>query len=155
MVNDVIKIAISQLQVQEEPKGSNWGKDVQKYLNSVGLNFPAAWCMAFVYWCYNEYYKAAAAKNPLIKTGGVLAQWNKIGKEYKFTSNPAAGDIFIMKFKNGLGHAGLVEFVDDKGILHTIEGNTNDEGVRDGFEVCRRTRMQPTIFGYIRTIKTT
>lgn len=152
MTKDVIDIAISQLNVQEEPRGSNWGKDVQKYLNSVGLNFPAAWCMAFVYWCFREYYKKTGEKNPLIKTGHVQNQWNKVGKQYKFASNPKAGDIFIMKFPNGLGHAGIVEFVDDKGILHTIEGNTNDEGVREGFEVCRRTRMQPTIQGYIRVI---
>lgn len=152
MVKDLLQIFISQLGVEEVPRGSNWGTDIQKYLKSVSLPYPAAWCMAFVYWCFLEYYTKIGQKTPLYKTGHVLTQWNKMGKQYKFTSNPKAGDIFIMKFPNGLGHAGVVEFVDDKGILHTIEGNTNDEGVRDGFEVCRRTRMQPTIHGYIRVI---
>jgi len=28
----------------------------------------------------------------------------------------------------------------DGGTIQTIEGNTNDEGSREGYEVCRRTR---------------
>ena len=36
-------------------------------------------------------------------------------------------------------HTGIVLFADND-IFHTIEGNTNDEGSREGYEVCRRTR---------------
>jgi len=32
----------------EKPKGSNWGKEVQEMLKSVGINFPAPWCAAYV-----------------------------------------------------------------------------------------------------------
>ena len=86
-----IEIAIGQIGVEEVPRGSNWGTDVKKYLNSVGINFPASWCMAFVYWCCKE------AGVSLFKTGGVLAQWNKTPKENKSTT-PVAGSIFIMDF---------------------------------------------------------
>jgi hypothetical protein len=38
-------------------------------------------------------------------------------------------------------HAGIVTGVElAKGIFYTIEGNTNDEGNREGYEVCMRTR---------------
>ena len=36
----LLSIARSQVGNQEMPKGSNWGKHVQKYLASVGITFP-------------------------------------------------------------------------------------------------------------------
>lgn len=137
----LLEIAQSQIGVQEEPKGSNWGKDVKKYLNSVGINFPASWCMAFVYWCFKE------AGLPAIKTGGVLAAWNK-GKQYRVLT-PQPGDVFIMDYGKGLGHTGIIERVVGED-LHTIEGNTNDTGSREGYEVCRRVRHFKKIKGYLR-----
>lgn len=139
-----LEIAISQLGVEETPRGSNWGEPVKTYLKSVGINFPASWCMAFVYWCC----KQANPMTPLIRTGGVLAQWNRIDKKYRFTS-PKVGDIFIMDFGGGLGHTGFVERIEGD-TLHTIEGNTNDTGSREGYEVCRRTRKINKMKGFIR-----
>jgi hypothetical protein len=38
-------------------------------------------------------------------------------------------------------HTGIVIDIDIvKGTFYTIEGNTNDEGNREGYEVCKRTR---------------
>ena len=36
-------------------------------------------------------------------------------------------------------HVGIVIKAEDQ-IIHTIEGNTNDEGSREGYEVCKRIR---------------
>lgn len=141
-----IEIAISQLDKCEIPKGSNWGPDVEAYLKSVGINFPASWCMAFVYWCV----KTSGMVNPLVKTGGVLNQWNKIDKKYKF-KEPKAGDVFIQDHGKGLGHTGFVEKVQGDKIF-TIEGNTNDTGSREGYEVCRRVRDIKSCIGFIRII---
>ena len=137
----LIEIAQSQIGLEEEPKYSNWGKDVKKYLNSVGINFPASWCMAFVYWCHKE------AGLPAIRTGGVLAAWNR-GKQYRVLT-PQPGDVFIMDYGKGLGHTGIIESIDGED-LHTIEGNTNDTGSREGYEVCRRVRHVSKIKGYLR-----
>ncbi len=137
----LLEIAQSQIGVQEEPKGSNWGKDVKKYLNSVGINFPASWCMAFVYWCFKE------ARIPAIKTGGVLAAWNK-GKQYRVPT-PQPGDVFIIDYGKGLGHTGIIERIEGE-YLHTIEGNTNDTGSREGYEVCRRIRLKNKMKGFLR-----
>ena len=134
---------------EEVPRGSNWGEHVKKYLNSVGINFPASWCMAFVFWCAREAAHANDKPAALVNTGGVLAQWNQCNPHLKVLRNPAPGDIFIMDFGKGLGHTGFVEKVEGD-ILHTIEGNTNDEGSREGYEVCRRLRKTSAIKGYIR-----
>ena len=44
-----LAVAVSQIGVEETPRGSNWGVPVKDYLISVGINFPASWCMAFIY----------------------------------------------------------------------------------------------------------
>jgi len=144
-----LKVAITQLGQAEKPLGSNWGKPVQDYLKSVGLNFPASWCLAFLYWCFEEASKQQKVVNPLVKTGGVLNLWNKADKKYRVLGEPQAGDIFIMNFGKGLGHTGIVEKV-DKTFVYTIDGNTNDSGSREGIEVCRKQRPRNKIVGYLR-----
>jgi hypothetical protein len=142
--------AIAQLGVQEVPKNSNSGPQVNAYLKRIGLGPGYAWCMAFVYWCVDEAANELKLKNPLVKTGGVMLQYNttKLRKLPNRSKGIKAGDIFIMEFANGTGHTGIVEKV-GKGLVYTIEGNTNDEGSRDGYEVARRERTISSIKGFI------
>lgn len=147
LAKQTIISAITQLGVEEVPKGSNAGTDVEKYLASVGLGKGYSWCMAFVYWNVLQACKKLAIPTPLLKTGGVLAQYNN-PKNHKSTA-PQQGDIFIMDFGKGTGHTGIVEYVLND-TIHTIEGNTNDNGSREGYEVCRRVRKIASIKGYIR-----
>ncbi len=52
---------------------------------------------------------------------------------------PQAGDVAI--FLPNLSHMGIVELYDrSKGVIHTIEGNTDPSGGRDGDGIYRRTR---------------
>jgi uncharacterized protein (TIGR02594 family) len=141
-----LKIAISQLGQHENPLGSNWGTPVKEYLASVGINFPAAWCAAFVYWCF----KQANTNVPLVKTAGVLNHWNTADKKYRVT-DPQPGDIFIMDYGKGLGHTGFVEKVDAT-FIYTVEGNSNDSGSREGIEVTRKQRPRTKIKGYLRYV---
>ena len=144
-----LEVAKKEVGNEEIPRGSNWGPDVKKYLNSVGINFPAPWCMAFVYWCFSQAAERMAVKNQLVKTGGVMQHWNKAPK-FRVV-HPQPGDIFIMDYGKGLGHTGIVVKVNADSV-ETIEGNTNDEGSREGFEVCTRVRSKSRIKGYLRYI---
>ncbi|MFC4230572.1 CHAP domain-containing protein [Parasediminibacterium paludis] len=150
-MSKALEVAQTQMGLQEIPKGSNWGPHVQTYLASVGIDFPASWCMAFVYWCTSEAAKMLGKPNPLVKTGGVLRQWNEINPAYKVKGAPQPGDIFIMDFGKGMGHTGFVTKVYDERI-ETIEGNSNDDGSREGYEVCSKPggRKISTIKGFIR-----
>lgn len=140
-----LEIAIGEIGKKEIPLGSNWGEHVKKYLHSVGIDFPASWCMAFVYWCCQQVQPV----NPLVKTGGVLRQWNEIDPKYKF-KEPKQGDIFIMDFGKGLGHTGFIEAVEGE-YISTIEGNaTTASGSREGIEVCRKKRKISACKGFIR-----
>jgi CHAP domain-containing protein len=145
-----LAIAITQIGQEEKPRGSNWGEPVKSYLASVGINFPASWCMAFMYWCFKQAAKELGITTPLYKTGGVLNAWNKAPTAIKVI-DPQPGDIFIQDHGHGLGHTGIVEKMEGD-VVHTIEGNTNDTGSREGFEVCRRTRKKASIVGYLRYV---
>jgi len=146
-----LDVAISQLGVHERAEHDNKGVEVEKYLASVGLGGGYSWCMAFVYWCTKESAASQGVLPPLKKTGGVLAQWNGIDKKYKFKT-PEPGDIFIMDFGGGKGHTGFVEKVSN-GRIYTVEGNSNDDGSRDGTKVCRKPngRKISSCIGFIRT----
>mgnify|MGYP003424968801 CR=1 FL=1 len=142
-----LQIAITQIGQDEKPHGSNWGEPVKSYLASVGLNFAASWCMAFLYWCFTKAAMSLKVVNTAIKSGGVLHVWNTSPKEYR-AAKPSVGSIFIMSFGNGLGHTGIVEKF-DANFIYTIEGNTNDTGNREGIEVCRKKRARNSIKGYL------
>lgn len=143
MINKVLEIAKSQIGVRELT-GNNDGPAVEKYLASVGLGKGYAWCMSFVYWCCKEAY--GKDNNPLVKTGGVLREWNET--KLKKSTVPVVGSIFIMDFGKGTGHTGFVTAINVDSIS-TIEGNTNDGGSREGIGVFARTRKISSIKGYI------
>lgn len=143
-----LAMAITQLNVSESPKGSNSGKQVNEYLKAVGLNPGYSWCMAFVYWCFSEAAQELSVTNPMIKTGGVMRQWNETSVTRRH-SQPQVGDIMILDLGKGLGHTGIVQQVEGSTIW-TIEGNTNDDGAREGYEVARRKRKVSACKGFIR-----
>jgi hypothetical protein len=149
------EIATTQLGVRETGN-SNSGPEVNQYLKSVDLSPGNPWCMGFVYWCYNQAAAQLGVTNFLIRTGSVLHQWNEQQAPRKIVldkvlKNPAiiqTGAVFIMDFGKGMGHTGLVERIHN-GVVETIEGNTNDDGSREGYEVCRRSRKLASIKGFI------
>lgn len=147
LAKKVLEIALTQLGVEEKPRNTNSGPEVNEYLKSVGLGAGFSWCMAFVYWCVVQACKELNATNPLIKTGGVLKMWNEC-KQLR-QSEPTEGAIFIMDLGRGLGHTGFVESYDTI-FIYTIEGNTNSLGSREGYQVAKRKRLRSTIRGYLK-----
>lgn len=156
-----LAIAISRIGVKENPIGSNWGHPVQDYLARVKTHTPAPWCMAFVYTCFDDAAQELGMPCPLICTPGVLDAWHRAGDLYKFVVDaggnlgiqrfPQPGDIFLMDLGGGKGHCGIIEMVTGYPDLGTIDGNTNAEGGREGFEVERKTRHdRKPIIGYLR-----
>jgi len=149
LMQKTLEIATSQIGVMEQPAGSNRGPQVDEYVRRVGLN-PAGkhpWCVAFLFFCVDEAAKSLGRNNPMIKTGGVLDHWARAGAQgiprvtkAKAEQNPALvkpGHIFTIDTGGGQGHAGFVLQVTD-GKLITVEGNTNDNGSREGIGVFRR-----------------
>jgi CHAP domain-containing protein len=147
LAQKTLEIATAQVGVEEMPRNSNSGPEVEIYLRSVGLAKGYPWCMAFIYWCTQKAALQIGAKNPLKKTGGVLDQYNS--RPLLVKKVPLPGDIFIIDLKEGLGHAGIVDKVTGT-TIYTIEGNTNDNGGREGYKVSKRKRDIKSIKGFLR-----
>jgi hypothetical protein len=147
LAQKTLEIAIAQIGVEEIPRNSNSGPEVEIYLKSVGLTKGYSWCMAFVYWCTQKAALQIVVKNPLKRTGGVLDQYNS--RPLLVHPTPQAGDIFILDLGKGLGHTGIVEKVVGNTIF-TIEGNTNNDGSREGYKVARRKRDINSIKAFLR-----
>jgi len=140
---EALKVAVSQLGVMEKPLGSNRGPEVDKYLASVGLGPGQFWCMAFVYYCFNKAAEKLDRNNPLVKTGHCMTHWNSTNGKKIIASNAVnnpslvkPGQIFIINTGGSSGHTGIVEKLEG-GFLHTIEGNSNTSGSRNGIGVFR------------------
>jgi len=80
-------------------------------------------------WCLFVPTVAAAAKRAGLFMPGSAA-WS-----------PPPGSMFLLRGgAYGYLHVGIVEWA-DRDIMRTIEGNTNENGGANGYEVARRTRM--------------
>jgi hypothetical protein len=146
LLTEAVKAAITQIGVMEDPPGSNRGPEVDQYLVSVGLPPGLFWCAAFVYWCFDKASVKSGKKNPLVKTGHVMTHWNKTTGKKIITADAVnkpslikPGHIFIMNTGGSSGHTGIVEKVEG-GFVHTIEGNSNNAGSRNGIGVFRLQR---------------
>jgi hypothetical protein len=151
LLSETLEVALSQIGVTESPPGSNRGPEVDEYIRRVGLNPKGqfAWCAAFVYFCFDEASKKLGQVNPVVRTGGVLDHWERARAKgiprlsaSKAVQDPELvqpGHIFIIDTGDagGAGHTGLVLEVNG-GKLITIEGNTNDNGSREGVGVFKR-----------------
>jgi hypothetical protein len=139
-LSEVLNIALSQVGVQEEPKNSNWGPRVCEYLKIAGINVPAPWCMAFVVWCH-RFAGVDRKQLPVTASCTYLLNWAR--EQGKLTKQPRPGDIFLLLRPGGKTsfHTGIIRNVSPL-YFGTVEGNSNDAGSAEGYEVCRRTRRR-------------
>jgi hypothetical protein len=151
LIRRMIEIASSQVGVREDPIGSNRGEQVDAYLRRCGLDpeeASYAWCVAFVYWCFDEAANQLGHDNDMPKTAGVHDLWNRLGEAGRTRLTPGQaqrnpelikpGMMFFIDTGGGFGHAGIIKAVEGA-VLRTIEGNTTDrEGSREGIGVFER-----------------
>ncbi len=135
---------------EDYEKGSwtNWGPEVKEFLFAAGLDKPAPWCAAFVNWCAE---KAAADHNRTSPLEDVrlqayvqsYADWAKVNDLFIPAEDTGPGDLFVLYYPSleRFAHIGFTEEVNEQeGWYTTIEGNTNDDAVREGYEVATRRR---------------
>lgn len=120
---------------------TKYGKEMHDVYPSV-MDFPAAWCDAFVDWCF---YKAYGASNAKALIGGNFNDYTPSSAQlYKnknawYTSNPKVGDQIFFKNSTRICHTGIVYKVDSN-YVYTIEGNTSGASgvVANGGGVCKK-----------------
>ena len=156
-----LDVAASQVGVREHPRGSNRGPEVDQYLDSVSTDLRGQpWCMAFIYWCFGQAATELGVPNPAPRTASVHRSWEMaqrpgvtVVKHDQAVRDPTLvrpGMIFHIDTGGRTGHAGFVVDVVG-GKLVTIEGNTNDDGSREGIGVFNRTsrRISSISLGFV------
>lgn len=131
---------------------TKYGRDMHKLYPSV-MDFPAAWCDAFVDWCFQKAYGVSNAKGLL---GGDFNDYTPSSAQlYKnkgaWGSEPKLGAQIFFKNGSRICHTGLVYDFDTK-YVYTVEGNTSGASgvVANGGGVCKKKylRTNSKIAGY-------
>jgi Putative peptidoglycan binding domain len=143
----VVEYAAAQLAVHpRETGGENRGPWVRLYMQ--GHSGPAfLWCAGFASFVLSQAAESLQVDKPVdgsFSCDSLAAQAREAGRFLAETdADPAtvpAGSIFLVRRTAAdWTHAGIVTEADADG-FDTIEGNTNDDGLREGTEVCARRR---------------
>jgi len=134
----------------KETGSSNRGPRVDQYQRASWLEEKdwGAWCATFVCWCIRETLKATGTKETSgfkrPRTAGAFdfERWSLAQDATTATRKPAGkdiqrGDLIIWRFSHisiALGPP------DSKGMLQTVDGNSNAKGSRTGGMVCTPIR---------------
>lgn len=159
LATKIVELARKEIGV-EEVDGSNCGQRVNEYKAATWLQPDLAWpwCAAFVCWLVREAMnetgvkQTAGFKRPRTAGAWDFENWSKNQDNTTWTLKPhngdiQPGDIVIFTFSH-IGIAISAPFPD--GTVHTIEGNTDERGSREGGGVFRKTRKLSQIRSRIR-----
>lgn len=109
---------------------TKYGYEMHKLYPQI-MDFPAAWCDAFVDWCfYKSYGKEEATKMLCGRFDDYTVASAQLYKNNKrwVTDKPIPGDQIFFKNSSRICHTGLVYKV-DKRYVYTIEGNTSNKEI--------------------------
>jgi peptidoglycan hydrolase-like protein with peptidoglycan-binding domain len=136
--------------LQQSPReigGQNRGPWVRLYMNGKeGSDWP--WCAGFVSFILKQACLSLDTSLPLTtsvscdtlaanaKEKGIFLAGSQITNKNQITP----GSLFLKRrTSQDWVHTGIIVRAEDE-VFETIEGNTNDDGNREGYEVCRRIR---------------
>lgn len=143
----VIKAAQAYLGKQEKTGNAGFKDPVfEQKMRAVGFQTGHSWCAYFTELVWMEALAGIdhvkyRSLSKLFSPSAVATFANfKASGLFLTGTTPKPGAVAIWRYGTGWsGHAGIVETV-APGSFTSIEGNTNDEGSREGYEVARRKR---------------
>lgn len=140
-------LQLLELTVGAREEGVNDGQFVRVVQRATGNGPPDPWCASYV-----SLIGALATHGqwPLPMTASCDVILQHAIKHGLIVKEPAPADLFlVLKSPSDAIHVGFVTSVTPTEI-GTIEGNSNNEGGREGYGVVRRTRPRSSSLAYIR-----
>lgn len=143
----LVVVAASQVGVRETKP--NDGPEIREYLRTTGNKAGDPWCAAFVAWCAKQAFPEGGWLLPLTASCHALFEAGK--KHGMVYHDPLPNDVMIVYFPtlSRYAHTGIVTSATPSEI-HTIEGNTNPNGGREGYGVFERVRTRSPRIKYLR-----
>ena len=142
-----IEIAQKYIGVSEQPVGRNCGPLIDRWNTLVNAPVGSYWCASFVRGVAAEWENKSGLDWPLCFSADCDV-WLAVAKKHGALHRaPMAGDLVLLvkTLKNGTQdafHIGIVEGQDENGIWYSIEGNSNNDGSRNGYEVAHRPLLR-------------
>lgn len=143
----VAEFAVAHLKMHpREFGGDNRGPWVRLYMKGVDGPYQY-WCAGFVSFCMKQAAEALNISLPIQTSPSCDTLAAQAKREGIFVSerdvdpeNLPEGSIFLVRnTSTDWTHTGIVTTAGER-VFRTIEGNTNDDGGRNGYEVCARSR---------------
>jgi hypothetical protein len=143
-------VAYAQQHLRQHPReigGQNKGPWVRLYMDGhEGTEW--AWCAGFACFCLNQACQRLETALPIMPSFScnslaASAKDHRVFLGEAFVTEAmqiAPGSFFLVRrTSTDWTHTGIVVSA-EREVISTIEGNTNDDGHREGYEVCARTR---------------
>lgn len=134
----VLNTLRSELGAEEEPRGSNRGPKIKKYLAATGLPEGYPWCAAVIAWAGREAASESGFVWPLPLSADCDVLLAAARKLNILKTKPQPGDLgLVLRSTYDATHVFMVEEVNADGSLQTLEGNSNTNGSREGYKMVR------------------
>ena len=139
-----VEIAQKYIGTQEQPIGSNCGPLIDRWNTNVNAPVGSYWCASFVSGVALEWESKSGLDWPICLSADCDV-WLAVAKKYGILHrSPQAGDLMLLvktlsNVRQDAFHIGIVEGKDEGTIWKSIEGNSNDDGSRNGYEVAHRS----------------
>ena len=143
-------VAYAQQHLQQHPReigGQNKGPWVRLYMDGhEGTEW--AWCAGFACFCLKQACQSLGGSLPIVPSFSCDSLAASAKERGRFLQEPSATDrtkitpgsfFLVRRTSTDWIHTGIVVRA-EREIITTIEGNTNDDGSREGYEVCARMR---------------
>jgi hypothetical protein len=143
-------VAYARQHLREHPRevgGQNCGPWVRLYMDgNEGADWP--WCAGFVSYLLEQACRTIGAPLPLetsFSCDWLASSAQQSGifvteRQARSSTRITPGSVFLVRrTSTDWTHTGIV-LRPEGDVFHTIEGNTNDDGHREGYEVCQRVR---------------
>jgi len=138
-----VDIARKYIGVSEQPVGSNCGPLIDRWNTLVNAPIGSFWCASFVSGVASEWESKSGLDWPLCFSADCDV-WLAVAKKHGVLHRaPMPGDLVLLvktlpNGKQDAFHIGIVEGQDEAGVWYSIEGNSNNDGSRNGYEVAHR-----------------
>ena len=153
-INEEIVLIANKYIGQEEIRGNKGFKDIEfnRLMDAVGHEKGQAWCAYFAELVWKEAYQnwdaTLFSRLDKLFSASAVTTFRNFHKTKDFTTprKPSPGCLAIwQKYKDGKahwsGHIGVVDTVNKNISFTCIEGNTNEDGGREGYMVGKKNRI--------------
>lgn len=136
-----IDIANKYVGVTENPVGSNRGPLIDRWNTNVNAPLGSFWCASFVSAVAMEWEAQSGNSWPLCFSADCDV-WLASAKKHKcLQTTGRPGDLVLLVANNDAYHIGIVTGYSDTGTLVSVEGNSNNDGSRNGYMVAKRSNV--------------